>query len=371
MMVVSVWIATAHLEIGPGVAWGQSTVADQPVASVQPVVQDNFDDNKRGTLWKAFAEDPNVQVKEVSKHLEFTAVAKGTGVFAGYVGDKWSIDPNHDFAMKIDLSYDLVTYNGGWLTFGVTPSPDKPRDKYVSFGLGCVSLFRSYWREYKDGYEVRWTFEGRGKDKTTLYISYDSANDILYMGEAGYGSENAWEVLPDLVRGRWPNKPLYVFVGFYAEAVDVAAGHAFADNFALDSGVLVNASTPNNPPGGDPNQPGGGGQQADVTAETSITPSVIKRQGTARPISAFLTLPKGFVPADIDDMQPMVLVPGGAETMKRTAFVWLTGQMIVVTSFDRAKLLQAVSANGDVSLQVTGRLKDGRYFGGTDTVKIE
>jgi len=361
MMVVSVGIVTAYLGIPRGVAWGQTT------APVHPVVQDNFDDNKQGTLWKAYAEDPGVQVKEVNKHLEFTAASGITGKFAGYVGNKWAIDPNHDFAMKIDLGYAPVTYNGGWLTFGVTPTPDKPREDYISFGIGCVSLFPSYWREYKEGYEVRWTFQGRGKDKVTLYISYDSANDILYMGEAGYGSENAWEVLPDVLRGRWPSKPMYVFVGLYVEDVAVAAGHAFADNFALESGVLVSATKPDNPPG-DPNQPSG---QVDVAAETSIVPSVIKRQGAAKPITAFLSLPKGLLPVDIDDTQPMVLLPGGAETLKRTAFVWLTGQVIVVTSFDRAKLLEAASTNGEVSLQVTGRLKDGRYFGGTDTVKIE
>jgi hypothetical protein len=361
-MVVSIGIATGHLGLLHGVASAQVTT------SSQAVVQDNFDDNKTGTLWKAYTEGTG-KAAEVNKHVEFTTTSATDNAFAGYMGDKWSIDPNHDFAMKVDLNYDMVTMNGGWVTFGVTPSPDKPRNQYVAFGIGCVSTFRSYWREWKDGYEVRWTFQGRNRNLTTLYFSYDADADTLYMGEAGYGADNAWEVVADQVRGRWGRKPIYVFLGLTTEGVAVGAGHAFVDNFALESGVLTNAK-PSTPP--DPNnKPPEGGESVDVAAEISILPSVIKRLGPAEPITSFLSLPRGLLPVDVDETQPIVLTPGGAQATKRTTFLWLTGQVIVVASFDRAKLLETVTTNGDVSLQVAGRLKDGRYFGGTDAVRIE
>ena len=356
---VSVGMATGHLGILQSVAWGQS--------AGQPVVQDNFDDNKKGTLWKAYADSPDCQVKEINKRLEFTAKTSVNPMFAGYVADKWPIDPNHDFAMKLDLNYDLVTLNGGWLTFGVTPNNTEPRKQYVSFGIACVSLFRSYWREWKEGYEVRWTFEYRGVDKMTLYLSYDAASDTVYMGRTGYGPENAWEVLPDSVRGRWGRKPIYVFMGLATEGATVDAGHAFVDNFALEKGVLVNTAPPKPP---DPNTPGGD-QHVDVAADISILPSVVKRYGGAEPITAFLSLPKGLFPVDVDETQPLLLTPGGAQATKRTTFLWLTGQVIILASFDRAKLLEAGPANGNVSLQVTGQLKDGRHFGGAGIIKIE
>jgi len=371
-MVVFIAFATAHLGTLHGVAWGQSAVsigAEMSATPVQPVVQDNFDDNKKGTLWKTYTDDPACKVQEINKRVEFTATAAAASGFSGYVGDKWSIDPNHDFEMRVTLNYDLQTYTGGWLTFGVTPDPTKPRHQYVSFGIGCNSLFPTYWREWKDGYEVRWTFAGRGHNRMTLYLSYDADTDTVYMAESGYGADNAWEVVSDCVRNRWGRKPIYVFLGLYTEGTDVTAGHAYIDDFALDKGVLSNTK-PTNPT--DPNnKPPDGGQQVDVAAEVSILPSAIGRFRSSEPITAFIALPKGLFPTDVDESQAAVLVPGNAQAMKQTVFVWLSGQTIVIASFDRAKLLEAVTTGGEVSVQVAGRLKDGRYFGGVDKITIQ
>lgn len=361
--VISIAMVTGHWQVLQSVARGQS-------ATAQPLVQDNFDDNSKGALWKAYVDDPNAQVKEINKRLEFTTKATSNPIFSGYVADsKWPIDPNHDFAMRLDLNYDPVTMSGGWLTFGVTPSNIEPRKQYVAFGMACVSLFRSYWREWKEGYEVRWTFEYRGVDKSTLYISYDAASDTIYMGKTGYGPDNAWEVLPDSIRGRWGNRPVYVFMGLATEGAVVNAGHAFVDNFALEQGTLVNAE-PTKPP--EPNTPGGDTNLGvDVAAGVSIVPSVIKRYVGVEPITVFITLPKGFYPVNVDETKPLVLSPTGVQATKRTTFLWLTGQVITIASFDRPSLLQAIPANGEVPLTVVGHLKDGRHFGGTITLKIE
>jgi len=357
---IFIGMATGHWNILQSPAWGQSTT---------PVMQDNFDDNSKGAQWKAYADNTNTQVKETNKRLEFTAKASETPMFAGYVADsKWPIDPNHDFAMRLDLNYDLVTMEGGWLTFGVTPNNSEPRKQYVSFGVATVSLFPSFWREWKEGYEVRWTFENRGVNKVTLYISYDAASDTIYMGRTGYGSENAWEVLPDSVRGRWGRKPVYVFMGLATEGAIVGAGHAFVDNFALDKGTLVSTDPPKPPP--EPNTPGGD-ERVDVVADVSVLPSAIKRYVGVEPITVFLTLPKGYFPVHVDETKPVLLAPIGVQATKRTTFLWLTGQVITIASFDRAKLLQAIPANGDIPLTVIGYLKDGRHFGGAITIRIE
>jgi len=366
---VAIGMATAHLEGLQGAAWGQSATTIRVAGEVRPLVQDNFDDNKKGNLWKVFADNSNCQVQEANKRLEYVSKAVEGNIFAGYVSDKWAIDPNHDFAMRVDLSYDLVTMNGGWFSFGVTPSPDQPRQRYVSVGIGCVSVFPSYWREYKDGYEIRWDFAGRGSGSAlkTLYISYDSENDIVYLGDAGYGPDNAWQNLPGVIKSRWPRKPLYVFLGGNAENVKIDAGHAFADNFTVDSGVIVNPDSPTIPgPPTDPNV-----KPTEVTGQAMILPSVIKRQGPVQPISTFLSLPEGLLPIDVDETQPLLLLPGGAEATKRTTFLWLSGQVVIIASFDRAKLLETVTTNGETTVQIMGTLTDGRRFGGTNRLRIE
>jgi hypothetical protein len=357
-MAVFAAFVTAHLGVLHGVARGQST---------QPVLKDNFNDNRRGTLWRTHTEGTGCQVQEVNARLEFTATGGIVGDFAGYVGDKWSIDPNHDFEMRLTLNYDVQSLEGGWLTFGVTPDPTKPRDRYVSFGIACNTLFPSYWREWKDGYEVRWTFADRGHNQTTLYLSYDSDTDTIYMAESGYGADNAWEAVSDCVRNRWGRKPIYVFFGLYTEGAAVGAGHAYVDDFALDTAVLTNTK-PTNPT--DPNN-GSPGGQVDVPAEVSILPAAIRRLSGYDPITAFIALPKGYLPSDIDSSAAAVMVPGNAQAAKQTIFVWLSGQTIVIASFDRAKLLEAVEADGEVSVQVTGRFKGGLHFGGTDTITIQ
>ena len=361
---VAMAIVTGHSGFLQSVARAQSVIASQTV------MQDNFDDNSKGTMWKVYTDNPNIQVKEINKRIEFTAKANETPMFAGYVADsKWPIDPNHDFALRLDLNYDLVTMEGGWLTFGVTPNNTEPRKQYVQFGIACVSLFQSFWREWKEGYEVRWTFEDRRVSKSTLYISYDAASDTIYMGKTGYGPENAWEVLPDSIRGRWGRKPIYVFIGFATEGAVVDAGHAFADNFALDTGTIVNTEPPKPP---EPNTPGGDtDQRVDVQANVSIMPSVIKRYVGVDPITVFITLPKGFLPMNVDETKPLVLAPTTVQATKRTTFMWLTGQVITIASFDRAQFLQAIPTNGDVPLTVIGHLKDGRHFGSAVTIKIE
>ena len=363
----SIGMVTARLESPQAVAWGQSATLGV-AAEVRPLVQDNFDDNKRGNLWKVFVDDPNCKVQEAGKRLEFVSKATTKSpIFAGYVADKWCIDPNHDFAMRVDLTYDLVTMNGGWFSFGVTPSPDQPRKQYVSLGIGCVSIYPSYWREYKDGWEVRWDFEGRGRKTVTLYISYDADIDTVYLSDTGYGSEQAWQTLPDVIKTRWPRKPLYVFLGGSAENLQIDAGHAFADNLAVDNGVIVNPNAPPTNPN-DPTDPNT--HPTEITGEAFVLPSVIRRQGPAEAVSAFLSLPEGLMPADVDETQSLVLLPGGAEAAKRTTFMWLSGRTVIVASFDRAKLLETITANGEVTVQVMGTLRDGRRFSGTDKVII-
>ena len=116
------------------------------------------------------------------------------------------------------------------------------------------------------------------KPTVTLYISYDSWYDVLYLSDSGYGPDEAWQTLPGLVRGRWGRVPIYLFLGAKTENLRIGSGEAYVDNFVIEKGKIGSPY-----PSTDPTQPpGGGGEVLDVAATVAIMPSVVKRAGLGR-----------------------------------------------------------------------------------------
>lgn len=343
---------------GPGsVAQGQTTA--------QPVLQDDFDDNKKGTPWKEFGETAKAKVTEVNKRLEFTATADVNVPFMGYISDKWWIDPNQDFRMKVDLYFDIYTYSDGWVCFGVTPDSAQPRDGYIALGIGCSGIFQNYWREWKDGYEVRVDFAGRVRALVTLYMFYDSWYDVLYLSDTGYDPDSAWQTLPGLIQGRWGRAPLYVFLGAITENLTVNSGNVYLDNFVIEKGKLGSPyNDPTQPPGG------GDGQLMDVAATLAVAPSVISRQTGGDKLTVLIGLPKEVTLADWDPAKAPTLSPGGIPANAQTAFTWVDGTVKILASFSKAKLMEAVPNNGQVDVHAVGQLKDGRSYAGSGKATI-
>jgi hypothetical protein len=348
-----------------------ATAALQATAST-PLLQDNFDDNFKWKRWKVYTNDPNCWVVETNKRLEFRTKGKTSGAFAGYIADDWWVDPNTDFSMKVDLYYDIDSMEGGWISFGLTPNPEEPRDQYISVGIGCANRYSSYWREWKDGYEIRWDFESRFQNRVTMYISYSAWNDEVYVSDAGYGSDDAWQVIPDFLRGRWARRPLFVFLGVTANGPTLNSGNAYIDNFVIDSGRLVKIGEPNVPPGpidpNDPNSAPGDYTDPDVAAHTFVLSPVVKRNNPGDSIVVVASLPKAIRPADVNDAKPLMLWPGAAQATSQAAYLWLGGNTIVTATFQAADLLTTVPDDGPIELHFLGWLKDGRTFGGAYTV---
>lgn len=107
-----------------------------------------------------------------------------------------------------------------------------------------------------------------------------------------------------------------------------------------------------------------------VPAKAMVSPSTISGGG-GNPVVATLVLPKGKRPSDFDEGEPMLLFPGGVKARKQTAFLWLSGNTLVMAQFDRAAVLKAVSTKGRTELRIVGKLRDGQFFSGTDTVNIK
>jgi hypothetical protein len=107
-----------------------------------------------------------------------------------------------------------------------------------------------------------------------------------------------------------------------------------------------------------------------IGTKTFISPQKIKRK-SSKDILVLTVLPKGKVPKDFDSTEPMRLFPGGIAAVKQNAFVWLSGDTLVQSTFKRADVMAAVPTNGRTELRVVGRLKDGQYFSAADSATIQ
>jgi len=107
-----------------------------------------------------------------------------------------------------------------------------------------------------------------------------------------------------------------------------------------------------------------------VNTKTLVSPQKMLRNSGPE-ISTLTLLPKGKLPKDFDAVEPLRLFPGGIPAVKQSAFVWLSGNTIVLGTFKRADLMAAVPTNGRTELRVVGRLKDGQHFSAVDHATIE
>jgi hypothetical protein len=107
-----------------------------------------------------------------------------------------------------------------------------------------------------------------------------------------------------------------------------------------------------------------------VPAKVMVSPSQMSRGG-GNSVVATLILPKGKRPSDLDKDERLLLFPGGIKAHKQSAFLWFGGNTLVLGQFDRAALMKAVPTNGYVELRIVGKLRDGQFVSGTDTVRIK
>ncbi|MBA7681043.1 hypothetical protein ES703_89371 [subsurface metagenome] len=124
----------------------------------------------------------------------------------------------------------------------------------------------------------------------------------------------------------------------------------------------------------------------EATIETKanlwVSPKVINRNSKMPKVLALVRLPEGITRDQIDSnphcflrskIWGLLLYPGGIEALNQYVIQSRRGGVLhtsIFAFFDKASLMDAVSDDGRVELQVVGRLKAGRYFYGTDTVEI-
>ena len=111
-----------------------------------------------------------------------------------------------------------------------------------------------------------------------------------------------------------------------------------------------------------------------IEAHFRIFPRQINRHSRCKRIIAWLHLPEDITKGQIDSNEPLLLYPGEIEATRQSVFQSRRQRnrgVNIFAFFDKAELLEAVSDNGKVELEIVGQLKSGQQFYGTDEIKIK
>jgi len=211
-----------------------------PAVSKADLPADDFNDNTQGPMWFLFEQDSNnCQLDETNQRLELRATTNADDLVSAYVSNGWLLNTTNDFQLKVDFHYSGISWGDGWIMFLLTPTLADDVDRHVAIRVGCDEESPYFWYEATDG---PWRDEGWGTrdvDDGTLYISYNSLTDRLYLSYTDYGRINSWVTMSDLIQDRWGGGPVYVAIGGGSVYAELQSGEAYMDNFVVDEGTVV------------------------------------------------------------------------------------------------------------------------------------
>jgi len=218
---------------------------------------DDFSDNSMDTsMWTLYEDNhDSVWLNETSGRLELRSTAVAEDLVAVYVANGWGLSPMEDFSFKADFHNSFTSGDPHtWAT--VMLGIGKGSDLVAIRGNNAIidaawdrsdesdpspsnSVFGYSYTV--DGNESEFSFqETRDSSDGTLYVSYDTGLDKLYLSHTGYWEINASDTISGLLKGEWGGGVVSLFLGGDVEnIVAMNSGVAYLDNFAVDSGTIV------------------------------------------------------------------------------------------------------------------------------------
>lgn len=109
-----------------------------------------------------------------------------------------------------------------------------------------------------------------------------------------------------------------------------------------------------------------------LNARLFCYPRVLNTRSHGRFIMAVMIMPGDIEPADINDAEPLLFLPGNIEAKRQ--FVWRSRgwrhrRTYIMAIFDKPDCMENLSI-GRNEVEVIGRLNTGRYFYGTDNLRL-
>ncbi len=108
-----------------------------------------------------------------------------------------------------------------------------------------------------------------------------------------------------------------------------------------------------------------------IEVQMKLTPQVLNPRSKGRWLKAHFVLPEGFSVEDVDTDTPAVIAPFGVESYNIKVLIDDDGLVRVVATFRRSDLCHSITSyDRNIEVMVIGRFNTGRYFYGTDIIKI-
>ncbi len=217
---------------------------------------DDFNDNAQGPAWTLIEDAPAVGwLDETNNRLEYRTLQSAGTPDALYLSNGpsgFALSTASDFQMKVDFSFGtptaMGTVGGAGLDFGLGTDPSGIDSLSIGHGISWAPGLGTQ-RAFAYAYRINnvqttllpdFTLDTTG----TLYISYNSGLDEVYLSHVGYGAGDADNTLSGLVQGDWGATQVLVGLGGRGGALQLDSGQAWLDNFVLTSGTVVAAPEP-------------------------------------------------------------------------------------------------------------------------------
>jgi hypothetical protein len=153
--------------------------------------------------------------------------------------------------------------------------------------------------------------------------------------------------------------------------------HLLPDSFCINTGdPNYIADTNETDLEGNPRVIGGridmGAYEADyIEVPMKFTPQALNPNNKSKWLKAHLVLPEGFAVEDVDTDTPAVIAPFGVQSCKIKVLLNDEGLVRVEATFRRSDLCDSITGyDQNIEVMVIGRFTNGRYFYGTDTIKV-